>query len=112
MLKNKKILLGVCGGISAYKAIELASRLTKAGAVVRTILTRHAQEFVGAINFAAITGNPVLTEEFQLNEPIAHVNWAGWADLIAIVPATANMIGKAANGIADDLLSSTIIASP
>jgi phosphopantothenoylcysteine decarboxylase/phosphopantothenate--cysteine ligase len=112
MLKDKKILLGVTGGISAYKAIELASLLTKAGAVVRTILTQHAQEFVGAINFAAITGMEVLTKEFQLSEPIAHVNWAGWADLIVIAPATADMVAKAANGIADDLLSSTIIASP
>ena len=112
MLKDKKILLGVTGGISAYKAIDLASRLTKAGAVVRTILTKNAQEFVTALNFAAITGNPVLTKEFQLNEPIAHVDWAGWADLIVVAPATGNILAKAANGIADDLLSSTLLASP
>ncbi len=112
MLKDKKILLGVTGGIAAYKAIEIASRLKKEGAVVRTILTKHAQEFVGPINFAAITGNKVLTHEFQLDEPIAHVDWAGWADLIVIAPATGNIIAKTAQGIADDLLSSTILASP
>ncbi len=112
MLKDKKILLGVCGGIAAYKAIEIASRLKKEGAIVRTIMTKHAQEFIGAINFAGITGEKVLTHEFQLDEPIAHVNWAGWADLIVIAPATGNMIAKSANGIADDLLSSTILASP
>ncbi len=110
MLKDKKVLLGVTGGIAAYKAIDLASHLTKAGAIVRTIMTDHASEFVTPINFAAITHQPVYWNQWDVAEPIAHITCADWADIVVIAPATANIIAKAAHGIADDLLSSTILA--
>lgn len=110
MLKDKNILLVVSGGIAAYKAIDLASRLKKMGAVVRTILTKSALEFVGAINFRAITGQATYTDQFDLDEPIAHITLADWADLMVIAPATANIIGKMANGIGDDLATSTMLA--
>ncbi len=110
MLTDRKILLVVTGGIAAYKAIDLASRLKKLGAKVRTILTKSALEFVGEINFRAITGEPTYTDQFDLAEPIAHITLADWADIMVIAPATANIIGKMANGIGDDLATSTILA--
>jgi len=110
MLKDKKIVLVVSGGIAAYKAIDLASRLKKLGAKVRTILTKNALEFVREINFRAITGEPTYTDQFDLNEPIAHITLSDWADMIVIAPATANIIGKLANGIGDDLATSTMLA--
>jgi phosphopantothenoylcysteine decarboxylase/phosphopantothenate--cysteine ligase len=110
MLKDKRILLIVTGGIAAYKAIDLASRLKKLGAQVRTILTKSATEFISEINFRAITGQATYTDQFDLNEPIAHITLADWADIMVIAPATANIIGKMANGIADDLASSTMLA--
>ncbi len=110
MLKDKKILLLVSGGIAAYKAIDLASRLKKLGAQVRTILTKSALEFIGQINFRAITGQETYTDQFDLVEPIAHISLADWADIMVVAPATANIIGKMANGIADDLASSTFLA--
>jgi phosphopantothenoylcysteine decarboxylase / phosphopantothenate---cysteine ligase len=110
MLKNKKILLGVTGGIAAYKAIDLASHLTKAGAIVKTIMSDHAREFVTPINFAAITHQPVYWNQWDVAEPIAHITCADWADIVVIAPATANVVAKAAHGIADDLLTSTLLA--
>jgi len=110
MLKDKKIVLVVSGGIAAYKAIDLASRLKKLGAKVRTILTKSALEFVGEINFRAITGEPTYTDQFDLAEPIAHITLSDWADIMVIAPATANIIGKLANGIGDDLATSTMLA--
>lgn len=110
MLKDKKIVLVVSGGIAAYKAIDLASRLKKLGAKVRTILTKSALEFVGEINFRAITGEPTYTDQFDLNEPIAHITLSDWADIMVIAPATANIIGKLAQGIGDDLATSTMLA--
>ncbi len=110
MLKDKKILLVVTGGIAAYKAIDLVSRLKKSGAIVRTILTKNALEFVSEINFRAISGQATYTDQFDLNEPIAHITLADWADIMVVAPATANIIGKLANGIADDLASSTFLA--
>jgi phosphopantothenoylcysteine decarboxylase/phosphopantothenate--cysteine ligase len=110
MLRDKKILLGVCGGIAAYKAVDLASRLTKAGAVVKIIMTEGAQEFVSPLTFRSITGQSVTTRLFNSEAPIEHVSLAEWSDLLVIAPATANIIGKISSGIADDLLTTTIMA--
>jgi phosphopantothenoylcysteine decarboxylase / phosphopantothenate---cysteine ligase len=111
MLKGKKILLGVTGGIAAYKAVELASTLTKSGAKVKTILTKSACQLVNPLTFKSITHRSVSTEIFNLESEIEHITLADWADLIVIAPATANMIGKVASGICDDLLSTTIMAT-
>ncbi len=111
MLKNKKILLCVTGGIAAYKAVDLASRLTKAGAIVKVILTKNACEFINPLTFKAITHQSVSVELFNLEVPIEHISLADWADIVVIAPATANIIGKVASGIADDLLSTTIMAT-
>lgn len=111
MLKDKKILLGITGGIAAYKAVDLASKLTKMGAEVKTVMTAHACEFVSPITFKSITHQPVITKMFDAESDIEHISLADWADLVVIAPATANIIGKTASGIADDLLSTTIIAT-
>jgi len=111
-LDGVKIVLGVSGGISAYKAIDLASKLTANCAEVRTVLTENALHLVGAKSFEAVTGGPVHTSMWEQEEfRIGHINLADWADLIIIVPATANIIGKFANGICDDLLSTMLCAS-
>ncbi len=107
---TKNILLCVSGGIAAYKAIDLASQLTKSGYNVRTILTENALRFLTAINFAAITHESVHTSLFEDADPIPHITLADWADMVVVAPATANVLAKAAHGIADDLLSSTLIA--
>lgn len=110
-MENKRnILLCVSGGIAAYKAIDLCSRLYKSGYQVKTILTHNACEFIAPINFSAISHNTVHTEQFGDSDPIPHISLSDWADLIVIAPATANILAKAAHGIADDLLSSTLIA--
>ncbi len=111
MLKDKKILLGITGGIAAYKAVELASKLTKQGAVVKTIMTKNACEFVSPLTFKSITHQPVIKKFFDPEAEIEHISLADWADIIVIAPATANIIGKVASGIADDLLSTTIMAT-
>ncbi len=111
MLKNKKILLGVTGGIAVYKAVDLAGKLTKAGAIVKTILTKNAMEFITPLTFRSITHQTVSHLLFNPDAPIEHISLAGWADFIVIAPATANIIGKMANGIADDLLSTTLVAA-
>ncbi len=113
MLKNKNIVLGVSGGIAAYKAADLASRLVRAGANVNVIMTKSAQEFISPVTFRSITSNPVATDTFE--EPkhweIAHISLAQKADAFVIAPATANVIGKVASGIADDMLSTTVMAT-
>lgn len=105
-----KILLCVSGCIAAYKAIELASMLNKAGFKVKTVLTENATRFVTPLNFAAITGESVHTAMFGDADPIPHINLADWAKMVVIAPATANIIAKAAHGLADDLLSSILLA--
>lgn len=111
-VRRVKVVLGVSGGIAAYKAIDLASKMTAAGAEVRTVLTENALRLVGAKSFEAVTGGPVYTsmwdggEEFE----IGHINLADWADVVVVAPATANIIGKFANGISDDLLSTVLCA--
>ena len=111
MLKDKRILLGITGGIAAYKSVDLASKLTKSGAVVKTVMTRNACEFISPLLLKSITHQSVSVEQFNLNADIEHISLADWADLLVIAPATANIIGKAAGGIADDLLSTIITAT-
>ncbi len=111
MIKDKNILLGVTGGIAAYKSVELASRLTKEGANVKVILTDHALEFITPLTFRSITGQSVVTKLFNSEAPIEHISLAEWSDLIVLAPATANIIGKIAGGIADDLLTTSLMAA-
>ena len=113
MLNDKKVILGVCGGIAAYKAIELLRLLTKEGADVHVIMTRSAQEFIAPLTFQTLSSNPVHTELFNLiaEREIGHISLADQADLFIIAPATANVIGKVAAGIADDMLTTTIMAT-
>jgi len=113
MLNNKTIVLGVTGGIAAYKAVELLRLLTKAGATVHVIMTAGATEFVGPLTFQTLSGNPVHTDLFDLYQEseIGHISLADRAELLLIAPATANVIGKIANGIADDLLTTTVMAT-
>lgn len=112
-LKGKCIILGVSGGIAAYKAVELLRLLTKAGAEVHVIMTRSAQEFVTPLTFQTLSSNPVHTELFNLiaEREIGHITLADRADLFIVAPATANTIGKIACGIADDMLTTTVMAT-
>jgi phosphopantothenoylcysteine decarboxylase/phosphopantothenate--cysteine ligase len=112
-LSNRRILLGVSGGIAAYKSAELTRLLKKTGADVRVVMTRGAQEFITPMTLQALSGNPVHT---ALLDPAAeaamgHIELARWADLIVIAPATANLLSRLANGNADDLLSTLVLAS-
>ena len=110
-LKDKTIALGVTGGIAAYKSVELLRLLTKAGARVRVIMTANAQWFVGPGTFQALSGLPVCTSVFEEGDAsIRHIDWARETELAVIAPATANTIGKLANGIADDALSTFMLA--
>jgi len=113
MLRNKVIVLGVSGSIAAYKAAEIASQLTQAGAKVNVILTEEAVQFISPVTFRAITGRPVVTEMFDLDSEfsIEHVSLAKAADVVIIAPATANIIAKLAAGIADDMLCCTVLAT-
>lgn len=113
MLSGKKIVLGVTGGIAVYKAVDLVSRLRKAGAEVRVVMTKAATEFVTPLTFKEISGNAVAVSMWAENHEfnVEHIALADWADLIIIAPATANILAKAANGIADDLLSTVILAA-
>lgn len=106
-------MLGVSGGIAAYKAVELLRLLVKAGAEVHVVMTRHAQEFVTPLTFQTLSGHPVHSELFSLvqEHEIGHISLADRADLCIVVPATANVVGKVANGIADDLLTTTLMAT-
>ena len=112
MLKGKMVILGVTGGIAAYKSAALASLLVKAGADVQVIMTEHAQEFIAPITFEALTGHRCLTDTFDRNHEYSteHVELGKRADAVIIAPATANVIAKLAHGIADDMLTTTILA--
>lgn len=107
-----KILLGVGGGIAAYKAVDLASKLTAAGACVSTIMTQSACQFVGPKSFETVTCSAVYTTLWSAPEEhwLSHVGFIDWADILVVAPATADIIGKVANGICDDLLSTTLCA--
>ncbi len=113
LLRDKKIVLGVCGGIAAYKAAELVRLYVKAGAEVFVIMTEAARQFVTPLTFQTLSGNPVHGELFDLvqEQEIGHISLADRADLIVVAPATANLVGKVASGIADDLLTTTLMAS-
>lgn len=113
MLNGKKIALGVTGGIAVYKAVDLVSRLRKQGAQVRVIMTEHAQQFVTPLTFKEISGNKVAVSMWDSNQEfnVEHISLANWADAFVVAPATANILAKMANGIADDLLSTTLLAA-
>lgn len=113
MLKGKKILLGVTGGISAYKAVDLTSKLRKQGAIVKVVMTSNATKLVAPLTFREISCNPVATDMWNdfPEYNVEHIALAQWADLIVVAPATANIIAKTANGIADDLLSTILVAT-
>ena len=108
-----RVGLGVTGGIAAYKAVEVMRSLQKAGCEVSVAMTRHATEFVQPLTFRALTDKHVIVDDYdpQNPDPIAHINFSQNIDLLLIVPATANTIGKFANGVADDFLSSTYLAT-
>ena len=110
---SKTVVLGVSGGIAAYKACDVVSRLRKENIQVNVIMTKHATEFVSALTFQSISQNPVAVEMFEpvTNWDIEHISLAKKADNFLIAPATANIIGKIANGIADDMLSTTVMAT-
>jgi len=113
MLTEKTVVLGITGGIAAYKAAELASKLTQAGAEVNVIMTKSAQQFITPLTLRSLTGRPVVTDMFELSSEfsIEHVALAEAADIVVIAPATANIIAKLAVGIADDALSTTVLAT-
>ncbi|MFC1949153.1 bifunctional phosphopantothenoylcysteine decarboxylase/phosphopantothenate--cysteine ligase CoaBC [Chloroflexota bacterium] len=113
MLTNKTIVLGITGGIAAYKAADLASQLTRAGARVNTIMTKEATEFITPLTLRSLTSRPVVTDMYELTSEftIEHVALAKAADIIVIAPATANIIAKLAAGIADDSLTCTVLAT-
>ena len=106
------VALGVCGGIAAYKAVEVLRGLQKAGCVVRVAMTQRACEFVQPLTFRALSGAHVVVDDYAPDnpDPIAHITFSQTADLLVVAPATANIIAKFANGIADDFLSSTYLA--
>ena len=111
--RPKTIVLGVSGGIACYKAVELVRLLVREGFTVQVLMTREALEFVTPLTFQTLSGRPVATETFSLTQEseIGHINLADQADLLVIAPATANIIGKIASGIADDLLTTVLMAT-
>ena len=111
---GKRIVLGVTGGIAAYKAATVCSRLVQAGALVDVVMTEAAQKFISQLTFQALTHRPIYTDMFHIpgGENIPHIVLADSADLLLIAPATANTIGKVANGLADNLLSAIALATP
>uniref|UniRef100_A0A7C5Z9V2 Coenzyme A biosynthesis bifunctional protein CoaBC n=1 Tax=Caldicellulosiruptor owensensis TaxID=55205 RepID=A0A7C5Z9V2_9FIRM len=111
-LRNKNILIGVCGGIAAYKVCELIRLLKKNGANVKVIMTKNAQKFITPLTLQTLSQNKVYTDTFEseYSYDIEHISLTTWADILVVVPATANIIGKFANGIADDLLTTTFLA--
>jgi len=112
-LHNKNILLGVCGGIAAYKSAELVRRLQDAGATVRVVMTKAATEFVTPLTFQALSGHPVHTDllDPEAEAAMGHIELARWADLMLIAPATANTIARLSSGQSDDLLSAIYLAT-
>jgi phosphopantothenoylcysteine decarboxylase/phosphopantothenate--cysteine ligase len=113
MLKDRRIVLGVTGGIAAYKAAELVRELVRRGAKVRVVMTDHACKFVTPLTFETLSGNPVATDLFWVpgDFEIGHIALAEFAELVVIAPATANIIGKMAAGLADDILTTVLLAT-
>ena len=112
-LANKKIILGVCAGIAAYKSADLVRRLVEAGAQVQVVMTEHAAEFVTPLTYQALSGKPVRHQLFDeaAEAAMGHIELARWADLVLVAPATANFIAKLVHGLADDLLSTLCLAT-
>ncbi|WP_243386795.1 bifunctional phosphopantothenoylcysteine decarboxylase/phosphopantothenate--cysteine ligase CoaBC [Bacillus kexueae] len=112
-MKGKNILLCVTGGIAVFKAVHLTSKLTQAGANVKVIMSQSAQKFVTPLTFQALSRHDVFIDTFDEKNPavIAHIDLADWADLVIVAPATANVIGKMANGIADDMITTSLLAT-
>lgn len=112
-MKNKHIIVGVSGGIAAYKAVEVVSRLRKLGAEVKVVMTENATKFVSPMTFGEISGHPVAVKMFEdvHDWNVEHIALATWADAYVVAPATANVIGKIASGIADDMLTTQIMAT-
>ena len=112
-LRDQRVLLCVCGGIAAYKAADLVRRLRDAGATVQVAMTEHAQRFVGAQTFQALSGLPVRTSlwDAAAEAAMGHLELARWADRVVVAPATANTIAKLAHGFADDLVSTLCLAT-
>ncbi|MEE4561134.1 bifunctional phosphopantothenoylcysteine decarboxylase/phosphopantothenate--cysteine ligase CoaBC [Paenibacillus polymyxa] len=113
MLKGKVIILGITGGIAAYKGAALCSKLTQKGADVHVIMTTSAKEFITELTLQSLSRNPVYSDTFDEREPsiVSHIHLADAADLVLVAPATANIIGKMAHGLADDMLSTTLLAT-
>ena len=112
-LEGKTILLGITGGIAAYKSCNIVRLLQKSGARVKVVMSEHATEFVGPLTFRTLTNEPVAVGLFDdPSDPIHHISLAQEPDLVVVAPATANIIAKMANGIADDLISTTLLATP
>ncbi|MDP2310087.1 MAG: flavoprotein [Pseudomonadota bacterium] len=113
-----RILLGVTGGIAAYKSCEITSLAVKAGHDVRVIMTANATRFVGALTFEALSGNPVLLDTFagaplpESTSAIDHISWAKWAEVVLVAPLSANTLAKLACGLADDALTTVLMAVP
>lgn len=112
MLSGKHIVLGVTGGIAAYKAAPIVSKLKKQGAEVRVVMTANAHQFITPLTLETLSGHAVYTDSFDRAWEIGHISLAKWADLFVIAPATANVLGKIVHGIADDLLTTAVMASP
>lgn len=112
-LRGTEIILGVCGGIAAYKSAEFLRLLVKEGANVRVIMTKNASAFITPLTFQTLSRNPVYIDQFKLikQSEIGHTSLAEWAKIVVIAPATANIIGKIAQGIADDLLTTSVMAT-
>ena len=112
-MTNYNIALGVCGGIAAYKAVEVMRGLQRAGCVVRVAMTKRACEFVQPLTFRALSGSHVVVDDYAADnpDPIAHINFSQTTDLLIVAPATANIIAKFAHGIADDFLTTLYLAT-
>jgi len=112
-MQNRNVLLCVSGGIAVYKAVALVSKLTQAGITVKVMMTESAQKFVTPLSFQVMSKNDVYFDTFDEKDSskIAHIDLADWADLVIVAPATANIIGKFANGIADDMITTTYFAT-
>ena len=113
-MKNKKILVGITGGIAAYKVCSLINMFFKEGADIKVVMTPAATEFVSSLTFQTLTNHAVYVDMFEIinKEEVEHISLANWADIMLIAPATANTIGKIAHGIADNLLTTIVMALP
>src|SRR3954471_6016366 len=110
-LAGRRVVLGVSGGIAAYKAVELCRRLSDAGAVVSPVLTENATKFIGTLTFSALAAEPARTSLYESPEPSPHTKLGQAADLILVAPSTAGVIGRYVAGISDDLLTATLLAT-